>query len=93
MIVVSPLIALMVDQVRSLRSKDVMASILTTQSKDHAVAAELMATESSLTTDSLLFSTPESLLGSRWRQQLEKVSVSERVVALMVDEAHCVSKW
>ena len=71
-IVVSPLIALMVDQVRSLRSKDVMASILTTPSKDCAVAAELLATESSLTTDTLLFRTPESLLWSRWRQKLEK---------------------
>ena len=71
-IVVSPLIALMVDQVRSLRSKDMMASILTTPSKDCAVAAELLATESSLTTDTLLFRTPESLLWSRWRQKLEK---------------------
>ena len=70
-----------------------MASILSTQSKDHAVAAELMATDSFLITDSLLSNTPESLLGSRWRQQLEKGSVSERVVALVVDEAHCVSKW
>lgn len=76
----------------SLRSKDMMASILTTaQSKDHTVTAELMATESYLTTDSLPFSTPESLLESRCRQQLEKGTVSEGIVAVVVVEARCIS--
>ena len=54
---------------------------------------DLLATESSLFSDSLLFCTPEALVRSKWRHSLENPKVSERIVALVIDEAHCVSKW
>ena len=50
-----------------------------------------------LTTDlgkySYLFCDPEALISSRWREALERPVISDRIVALVVDEAHCVSKW
>ena len=94
-LVITPLIALMVDQVRSLRSKGVKASVVTsgTTTTHGSVPVDLLATESSLLSDCLLFCTPESVLNSKWRSLFEKPSISDRIVTVVVDEAHCISKW
>jgi hypothetical protein len=39
---------------------------------------------------SLLFGAPEALVGSKWREAVEKPVISERIVAIVVEEAHCV---
>lgn len=89
-LVISPLTALMMDQVQSLRSRDVKSSIITSGSD---IAKDLVATESNFSTDSLLFCAPEALVQPKWRSALKSTHVAERVVAVVVDEAHCVSKW
>lgn len=89
-LVVSPLIALMIDQVKSLRCREVQSSIITS---GRNLAKPFMATESSMCTDSLLFCTPEALVSRKWREILDVPAVSDRIVAIVVDEAHCVSKW
>ena len=88
--VVSPLVALMIDQVKSLRSRDVKCSVVTSSS---GIEKDLLATRDSLSSDSLLFCTPEALVRSKWRDAIDDRMVSDRIVALVVDEAHCVSKW
>ena len=72
----SPPIALMIDQVESLGSRGVKCSIATSK----GVKKEF------------LFCAPEALVTSRWRDILEEPVISERVVAVVIDEAHCVSK-
>lgn len=89
-LVISPLISLMVDQVLSLRRRGVDASIITCGG---GVKQELLATEHDLGKCSLLFCAPEALVGSRWREAIERPVISDRIVAVIVDEAHCVSKW
>ena len=89
-LVVSPLVALMVDQVRSVRSCGVKSSITTSEA---GIAREFRSTEASFTSDSLLYCAPEALMQSKWRDVLRKHAVSSRIVAVVVDEAHCVSKW
>ena len=89
-LVISPLVALMVDQVKSLRKKGVSCSIVTSSGD---IEKELLATDSSLLSDSLLFCTPEALVRSKWRYAIEDTKISERTVAFVIDEAHCVSKW
>ena len=89
-LVISPLVALMIDQVKSLRRRGVSCSIVTSSG---GIEEELIATDSSLLNDSLFFCTPEALVRSKWRYAIEDKKVSERIVALIVDEAHCVSKW
>ena len=43
---------------------------------------------------SLLFGAPEAIVGSeRWRQLLLGDPLYQRIVAVAVDEAHCVYKW
>ena len=85
-IVVSPLVSLMIDQVRSLKSRGVKAAIMSSAS---GAEKGLLATDEDLCNSSLLFCAPEA----KWREALEKPELSGRVVAVIIDEAHCVSKW
>ncbi len=78
-LVVYPLVALMVDQVKTLRSRGVKSSIITSGSD---LAKPLLATESSLCTDSMLFCAPEALVLRKWRDALDDPAVSERIVLL-----------
>ncbi len=89
-LVISPLIALMVDQVISLRRRGIRAAVLSTGS---GVEKSLIASEEDLAECSLLYSAPESLVISRWKDVLETPVISKRIVAVIVDEAHCVSMW
>ena len=42
----------------------------------------------------LLYISPESLLRNpQWRELLLSKMYSENLVALVIDEAHCVTKW
>ena len=91
-VVVAPLVALMVDQVQSLRAKGVEAAIVSSGGREGRVAGDLLASEDTLDSASLLFCSPEALLQDRWLDALEKRGFSNRVRAVVVDEAHCVSK-
>ena len=61
------------------------------------VDKELLATgrDVSLGCFRLLYSAPEAIFGSdyTWRQLLVCPPLSDTVVAVAVDEAHCVFKW
>ena len=41
---------------------------------------------------SMVFLSPELLVG-RWRKLLEIPVYQEKLIGLVVDEAHCVLKW
>ena len=42
----------------------------------------------------LLFNTPEAIVRvEKWKEILQTSPLSEKIVAVAVDEAHCVSKW
>ena len=90
-LVISPLISLMADQVLSLRRRGVRSAVLT--GAGSGVGQELVATDEDLSACSLLYCAPEALASSKWRDTLEMPGVSSRIVAIAVDEAHCVSKW
>ncbi len=86
-VVISPLIALMRDQVRGLREAGVEAGALTsgnTQEETDAVWAGLEAG-----TLKLLYMAPERLAAGGVPQLLTRVGVN----LIAVDEAHCVSQW
>ncbi len=90
-IVVSPLIALMQDQVDALLQAGVKAAFLNS-SQDYATAA---ATERRLLAGELdlLYVAPERLLTERFLGQLEHLHGLGRVALFAIDEAHCVSQW
>ncbi len=86
-IIISPLIALMRDQVEDLRERGVRAAFLnSTLSPDGARAVEDRLTAGEL---DLLYVAPERLVTERFRALLDEVEPA----LFAVDEAHCVSQW
>ncbi len=90
-IVVSPLIALMQDQVDALLQAGVKAAFLNS-SQDYATASaiekRLLAGELDL-----LYVAPERLLTERFLGQLDRLDNEDRIALFAIDEAHCVSQW
>ena len=89
-LVIQPLLSLMIDQVGQLRKCGISASIL---SYGESVPKTFQATQQGVSQCTYLFSSPEALLASNWREVITDAAVSRRVVAVVVDEAHCASKW
>ncbi len=84
-VVVSPLIALMKDQVEALRAKGISAAMLNssqTLEESKAVLANLKSLN-------LLYVAPERLRSKDLLEPLKRLGVQR----LVVDEAHCVSSW
>lgn len=86
-VVISPLIALMRDQVRGLREAGVAAGALTSGNTPEETEEVWQALEAG--TLKLLYLAPERLAAGGTMQMLRRVGVS----AIAVDEAHCVSQW
>ncbi|MBL4927025.1 DNA helicase RecQ [Fuscibacter oryzae] len=86
-VVISPLIALMRDQVRSLRAAGVEAGALTSGNTEEETEAVFQALEEGRL--KLLYIAPERLAQSATLPMLRRVGVS----LIAVDEAHCVSQW
>ncbi|MBK8068501.1 MAG: DNA helicase RecQ [Rhodanobacteraceae bacterium] len=86
-IVVSPLIALMQDQVAALTQLGVRAAFLnSTLDAGSALDVERQLVEGEL---DLLYVAPERLLTARFLGLLERASLA----LFAIDEAHCVSQW
>ncbi|MFN3824488.1 MAG: DNA helicase RecQ [Pseudorhodobacter sp.] len=86
-VVISPLIALMRDQVRALREAGVEAGALTSGNTDTETVEVFAALDAGRL--KLLYMAPERLGSASAVQMLRRVGVS----AIAVDEAHCVSQW
>ena len=90
-VVVSPLIALMQDQVDALRELGLRAAFLnSTLSPDEARAVEAALLAGGL---DLLYVAPERLLQERTLDLLERVRDAGGLALFAIDEAHCVSQW
>ncbi|MFO0444856.1 MAG: RecQ family ATP-dependent DNA helicase [Betaproteobacteria bacterium] len=90
-VVVSPLIALMHDQVGALHEAGVAANFLnSTLDGDEArrVERELMAGRTVL-----LYAAPERVLTPRFLAQLQSLHERGLLSLFAIDEAHCVSQW
>ncbi len=86
-VVISPLIALMRDQVRGLREAGVEAGALTSGNTEEETDAVWRGLEAG--TLKLLYMAPERLSSSGTMNMLRRAGVS----MIAVDEAHCVSQW
>jgi ATP-dependent DNA helicase RecQ len=90
-IIVSPLIALMQDQVDTLQQLGVSAAFLNssldTQAAD-AISDQLMQGHLKI-----LYVAPERLLTGNFQYLLEKLDHRLGIALFAIDEAHCVSQW
>lgn len=91
-IVVSPLIALMQDQVRQLQENGIAATYLNSSlpaAESSRRVRELIAGE-----HRLLYVAPERLLMPGFADEvLARIAQTSGLAAFTVDEAHCVSEW
>ena len=86
-VVISPLIALMRDQVRGLKAAGVIAGAITsanTQEEVDQVFSQIISGDLKL-----LYLAPERLVS----RKIQNVLSSANVTSIAVDEAHCVSQW
>ena len=91
MLVVSPLIALMKDQVQSFRKRGVSAVYV---SSDGDPECEDMKTGVLEGRYQLVFISPEQLIENRrFRCMCKSEVYQDKLTALVIDEAHCVKKW
>ncbi|MDH4215945.1 MAG: RecQ family ATP-dependent DNA helicase, partial [Gallionella sp.] len=90
-IVVSPLIALMQDQVDALRQLGVQAAFLNSSldaGEAREVSQQLQRGELKL-----LYVAPERLMTDSFLNLLERLQQDNGIALFAIDEAHCVSQW
>ncbi len=88
-VVVSPLIALMKDQVASLKKKGLSAVYVGEAMNSSDKMAQVAEGKYQV-----IYISPELLLTEdTWRDMLLSPLYKEHLVGLIVDEAHCVKKW
>ena len=90
-VVVSPLIALMQDQVEALKQLGVRAAYLNS-SLDARTSNEItnMLVLGKL---DIIYVAPERLLSQGFLADLEKIQSGPGIALFAIDEAHCVSQW
>jgi ATP-dependent DNA helicase RecQ len=84
-IVVSPLIALMHDQIRAARAAGIRAASMTSADSDNAATAEAFRSGEL----DLLYVAPERASTPGFQAMLERAPIA----LFAIDEAHCVSEW
>lgn len=90
-VVVSPLIALMQDQVEALRNNNISATFLNSSLNPYKVRSREEAIRNGKV--KLLYVAPERLLSSRFLPFLDLVHHQIGISTFAIDEAHCVSEW
>lgn len=86
-IVISPLIALMEDQVRNLRHKGIEASMVTSAMTYREIDITLDNARFGKT--KFLYTSPERLKSPLFQERFKTMNIG----LIVVDEAHCISEW
>ncbi len=86
-LVVTPLIALMKDQVENLKNRGIKAAAI--HSGMHKREIETAISNSIFGNLKFLYVSPERLQSSSFRENLQRMNIN----ILAVDEAHCISQW
>lgn len=86
-LVVSPLIALMKDQVKSLKKKGIKAEIISSELSSYDI--EIILDNCRFGGIKLLYISPERLGSERFIALVSSLNVSY----IAIDEAHCISEW
>lgn len=93
-LVVSPLLALMHNQVTALRARRIPAALLSSAETDAANAKVLRALDTRGEIPfAMLYITPERLVTPAFLGILRRLHARGKLGILAVDEAHCISQW
>ena len=86
-LVISPLIALMEDQVRNLRNKGIEANMITSAMSYREIDITLDNARFGRT--KFLYTSPERLKSQLFLERFKSMNIG----LIVVDEAHCISEW
>ncbi|XP_077862882.1 ATP-dependent DNA helicase RecQ-like, partial [Saccoglossus kowalevskii] len=84
-LVISPLISLMVDQVKRCLKYGISAALIGSAQHDHHVARQVRDGECQV-----VFASPEAILSRSWRKVLISDVYQRNLIGIAIDEAHCV---
>ena len=87
-LVVSPLISLMADQAKKLHDRKFKAVARLSEEAPEATFQDLLSGKVTH-----ILASPEALLSTKWRKLLLEPKFVDNIVAVAVDEAHCIMKW
>ncbi|MBV7440857.1 RecQ family ATP-dependent DNA helicase [Weeksellaceae bacterium TAE3-ERU29] len=86
-LVISPLVALMKDQVQSLKKKGIKAELLSSELTPHDI--DILLDNCRFGGVKLLYISPERLSQKSFREKLKYLNIAY----FAIDEAHCISEW
>lgn len=86
-VVISPLIALMQDQVQQLRERDIPATFINSTISSREIEQRLANARNGMY--KLLYCSPERLKTPIWEAELPRLDID----LIAIDEAHCISEW
>nr|XP_027068272.1 ATP-dependent DNA helicase Q-like 3 isoform X1 [Coffea arabica] len=92
-LVVSPLIALMENQVMALKAKGIAAEYLSSTQTAQVKSKIYEDIESGKPSLRLLYVTPELIATSGFMSKLTKIHARALLNLIAIDEAHCISTW
>ncbi|KAF8505247.1 ATP-dependent DNA helicase [Hysterangium stoloniferum] len=92
-VVVSPLLALMKDQVAKLRDLDISCVALSSEVTPDEKQQVIRDLRSGRPTYRLIYVTPEKMCNQEFVDLLDVVHSQGKLNRLVVDEAHCISEW
>jgi RecQ family ATP-dependent DNA helicase len=92
-IVVSPLLALIKDQIDYLTTKNVVSKTLNSKmkAKERKEVTDDILSDSPLTR--ILYVTPEQVATAKFTDLLNSLVRAGKLFSFVIDEAHCVSQW
>lgn len=86
-LVISPLVALMQDQVKQLKDRGISATFINSTIPSYEVEQRLVNARNGMY--KLLYCAPERLHSPLFQAEIQKMNVE----LVAVDEAHCISEW
>ena len=86
-IVISPLVALMQDQVEQLQKRGIRATFINSTIPGYEVEQRLVNARNGMY--KMLYIAPERLATDRWKVEQQQLNIS----LIAIDEAHCISEW
>lgn len=86
-LVISPLVALMQDQVQQLKDRDISATFINSTLTSWEIEQRLVNARNGMY--KLLYCSPERLKTDLWEAELPKMNID----LVAIDEAHCISEW
>ena len=87
-LIVSPLISLIKDQMKKIINEYKLTAINIGEVKDNETRDRLHNGKFTF-----VFGSPESFLNVKTRDMLKAKVYQENVIAVFIDESHCVAKW